>query len=87
MFADDTCIMYADKDLGTIQSALQEDFNNITAWAHDNGILLNATKTNIMHIHSSYTRSDKNSLISIKGHSYDCLHDRLKIVLRARALN
>ncbi|KAG7308626.1 hypothetical protein JYU34_005848 [Plutella xylostella] len=78
MFADDTCIMYADKDLGTIQSALQDDFNNITAWAHDNGILLNATKTNIMHIHSSYTRSDKNSLISIKGHSYDCLHDRLK---------
>lgn len=53
MFADDTCLLYSHKDQNVIQQCLQDDFDNITRWAHDNGIILNVKKTNVMCISST----------------------------------
>ncbi|KAG7310995.1 hypothetical protein JYU34_003848 [Plutella xylostella] len=75
MFADDTCLMYGHKDLNIIQQCLQQDFDNITRWAHDNGIILNVKKTNIMCISSSF-KNQCNGLV-VKGHSYNCLHNNV----------
>ena len=72
MFADDTCILYAANDHHTIQTNIQTDFDNITKWSHDNGIILNTNKTKLLCISSNYKRYNKN--IKVKGHSYDCLH-------------
>lgn len=74
MFADDTCILYGHEDLSVVQAYLQQDFDNITRWAHDNGIILNVKKTNIMHICSSHRKRDKETMLAVQGHSYDCLH-------------
>ncbi|KAG7302273.1 hypothetical protein JYU34_013767 [Plutella xylostella] len=76
MYADDMCILSAGKDLKAINSKIQDDFNSITKWAHDNGIILNIKKTKCMYIHSPYNGKDSQSL-QVIGHSYDCLHNRL----------
>lgn len=67
MFADDTCIMYAERDLQLMQRCLQQDLDNITRWAHDNGIILNLNKTHVMHINSSYTRDNKDAILKSRA--------------------
>ncbi|KAG7301198.1 hypothetical protein JYU34_014070 [Plutella xylostella] len=75
MFADDTCLVYGHKDPLEIQKYLQIDFDNITRWAHDNGIILNVNKTSVIHICSNYLRKkDRDKQLIVLGHSYDCLH-------------
>jgi hypothetical protein len=74
MYADDTCIIYSDTDQIKIQQAMQEDFNNIVRWAHDNGIIINVSKTKCMAILSPYNKCKKIS-VKLKGHTYDCLHN------------
>ncbi|KAI5636537.1 reverse transcriptase (RNA-dependent DNA polymerase) domain-containing protein [Phthorimaea operculella] len=73
MYADDTCILYADSDLNIIQQKLQEDLDSVIKWSHDNGIIVNMAKTKCMHIYSPHSRvyCEKPVLL---GHSYDCLH-------------
>ena len=52
MYADDTHITYADKDLNIIQSCLNEDLLNISKWLIANKLTLNMTKTEFMVIGS-----------------------------------
>ncbi|XP_063623101.1 uncharacterized protein LOC134795200 [Cydia splendana] len=52
MYADDTCLVCADRDVAAIEQKMQSDINNILKWAHDNGIILNVTKTKCMLINS-----------------------------------
>lgn len=73
MYADDTCLVYADKDLSVIEKNIQEDFTNIVKWAHDNGIIINISKTKCMIIRSPYLKSVPRAP-HITGHSYECLH-------------
>ena len=79
MYADDMCLLVAGTDVVGMQARLQEDFDNITMWAHDNGIILNTKKTQCMHLYSPYNRTVKGmaskNLIGIKGHSYECYHN------------
>lgn len=75
MYADDTCLTYSGRDCEMIRLAMQEDLDNVVKWAHDNGILININKTKCMLISSPYSHIAKNACISIKGHSYECLHD------------
>ncbi|KAG7300644.1 hypothetical protein JYU34_014950 [Plutella xylostella] len=75
MYADDTCLLYAHKDLQIIQKCIQKDLENIIKWSHDNGIIINMTKTKCMHICSPYNKPKLNSL-RVVGHSYDCLHSK-----------
>lgn len=57
---------------------MQQDFDNIVRWAHDNGIIININKTKCMHISSPYNK-DKTKTIRIKGHDYACLHSKNNI--------
>ena len=52
MYADDTHITYADKDLNIIQSCLNEDLLNISKWLIANKLTFNMTKTEFMLIGS-----------------------------------
>lgn len=73
MYADDTCLLYADKNLSVIESKIQEDFTQIIKWTHDNGIIMNINKTKCMHIRSPYLKNIC-SAPRIVGHSFQCLH-------------
>lgn len=73
MYADDTCLLCAHNDLNVIQNCIQTDLDNIVKWSHDNGIIINLSKTKCMHICSPYNKPKINKL-QIIGHSYECLH-------------
>ncbi|KAL0883491.1 hypothetical protein ABMA27_016859 [Loxostege sticticalis] len=71
-FADDTCIISADRDVTIAESKLQHDFLSICKWSHDMGLISNAQKTKMMHIHSSHNKP--NRYARLVAHSHDCLH-------------
>ena len=48
MYADDTALFFADRNIQTIQSALQEDLNAVGEWFSLNRMLVNCDKTNVM---------------------------------------
>lgn len=73
-FADDTCLVAADKDLRLAERMLQNDFDRVCKWSHDAGLVLNAGKTKLLHVHSSQSRSVGS--IRIVGHDHQCLHSR-----------
>lgn len=78
MYADDTCLLVAGKDVQRIRQQLEEDFEMVTKWAHDNGIIINTDKTKCMHIFSPQNVKAKvvnKNEIKILGHSYVCLHN------------
>jgi ribonucleases P/MRP protein subunit RPP40 len=85
MYADDTCLMYCDRDPLNIQKAMQEDLDNIVMWAHDNGIIININKTKCMLISSPYSHQ-KQASIAITGHTYDCLHSNGRVSCRCEQL-
>ncbi|KAI5633922.1 reverse transcriptase (RNA-dependent DNA polymerase) domain-containing protein [Phthorimaea operculella] len=77
MYADDMCLLYASHNILEARSEIQNDFDNIVKWAHDNGIIININKTQCLRIFSPYNRLAKtvsNSQIGIIGHTYECLH-------------
>ncbi|KAL0860053.1 hypothetical protein ABMA27_010368 [Loxostege sticticalis] len=73
MYADDTCLMYCDKGPKNVQKVMQKDLDNTIRWAHDNGIIINVSKTKCMLISSPYSHQKQVNIV-IKGHTYDCLH-------------
>ena len=52
MYADDTYLTHADKDVNIIQSCLNEDLLNNSKWLIANKVTLNMTKTEFMLIGS-----------------------------------
>ena len=52
MYADDTHLTYADKDVNIIQSCLNEDLLNNSKWLTANKLTLNMTRTELMLIGS-----------------------------------
>ena len=52
MYADDTHLTYADKDVNIIQSCLNEDLLNISKWLIANKLTLNMSKTDFLLIGS-----------------------------------
>lgn len=77
MYADDMCLLYSCKDSNVAQTYLQTDFESIIKWAHDNGIIINHSKTKSMQICSPYSNYAKQKMLNIKitGHTYECLHN------------
>ena len=67
MYADDTHITYADKDLNIIQSCLNEDLLNISKWLIANKLTLNMTKNEFMLIGS---RQKLNACLSRSEHPW-----------------
>lgn len=73
-FADDTCLMAADKDVSVALKHIQEDFIAICKWSHDSGLVLNADKTKLIHICSSQNIDIDTEIVKVMAHSHDCLH-------------
>ena len=47
LYADDTALFFANKDVMTIERALQEGLNSLNNWFHENGLTVNCSKTNV----------------------------------------
>lgn len=71
-YADDTAIVVADKNIETALTVMQNQFDTATKWCHDNGLIINASKTKIMHIKPPHF-NDNN--IAITFHDTQCLHN------------
>lgn len=71
-FADDTCLLIADKDPQLALKLLQSDFNALARWCHDAGLVLNANKTKLLHIKSPHIK--RTSICNLVAHNHDCLH-------------
>ena len=48
LYADDTALFFADRNIQTIQTALQEDLNAMGEWFSLNRLLVNCDKTTVM---------------------------------------
>lgn len=76
-FADDTCLVAADKDPIVAQNRIQADFTAICRWSHDSGLVLNADKTKLMFVRSSRNNYLCSKPVKVVAHSHDCLHANL----------
>lgn len=70
-YADDTAIVVSHDDLPTAVQMMQSELDVITRWCHDNGLIINATKTKLMHIRLPHIPKCN---INIKFHDTNCLH-------------
>ena len=50
LYADDTALFCANKDVKIIERALQlqEDLKSLSNWFHENGLIVNCPETNVM---------------------------------------
>ena len=64
MYANDTHLTYADKDICSTEASLNRDLSNINPWLIANKLTLNMTKTEFMLIGS---RQKLNSLSVLPG--------------------
>ena len=48
LYADDTALFFANKDVMTIERVLLEELNSLNNWFHENGVIVNCSKTNVM---------------------------------------
>lgn len=49
-YADDIAIIVKHKCLDTAVATMQDEFNIVSRWCHDQGLVINAVKTKLMHI-------------------------------------
>lgn len=69
-FADDTCLVVAESDILQAQKVMQNNFNLLCKWAHDIGLVLNAQKTKMVHIHSPYLKSHVTPYVVAQGSAH-----------------
>lgn len=73
-FADDTCLMAADKEPLIAQNQIQDDFTAICKWSHDSGLVINRDKTKVIHVRSSHNHCPGRESVKVVSHCHDCLH-------------
>ncbi|KAG7304843.1 hypothetical protein JYU34_010230 [Plutella xylostella] len=73
-FADDTCLVIAHKDLKIAERSMQKNYDLLCKWAHDAGLVINASKTKVVHIRSSHNTYDIQP--SIIAHEHQCFHTK-----------
>lgn len=76
-YADDTAIIVAHKSINIASKIMQTELDIATKWCHDNGLIINASKTKIMHIRPPHFPITE---ISLKFHDTDCLHNAVNNV-------
>ena len=64
-FADDTCIIYANKKHETLETNINHDLNKLTEWLRANRLSLNVDKTKLIIFRSKYSKNNYEE-ISIK---------------------
>lgn len=70
-YADDTAIVVSHESIETAAAIMQIELNITTKWCHDNGLIINATKTKIMHFRP---RHIPRTNITPIFHNTQCLH-------------
>lgn len=70
-YADDTAILVEHKNLKEAEIVMQNELNILCKWCHDNGLIINANKTKIMHIRPRHVPKTD---VKITFHNFDCLH-------------
>lgn len=70
-YADDTAIIVTHKCINNAVHIMQNELNIINRWYHDNGLIINAKKTKIMHFRP---RHIPQSDICITFHDTECRH-------------
>ena len=60
-FADDTCIMYANKKLKSLETTLNTELKGVTDWLQANRLSLNIDKTKLLIFHSKYQKANLDS--------------------------
>lgn len=60
LYADDTAIYLADNDPAVLGSRIEHDLNKVGEWIRENGLKMNASKTQLMVL----TRKSKSSIAS-----------------------
>lgn len=73
-YADDTAIIVTHRELQTAVQTMQSEFNEVVRWCHDNGLIINANKTKLMHIRPPHI---PRTHIEIKFHNFECLHQNV----------
>ena len=48
LYADDTALFFASKDVMAIERVLQEELNSLNNWFHENVLIVNCPKTSVM---------------------------------------
>lgn len=71
MYADDTALLSVHHNIDVAASNLQDEYNKILQWSHDNGLRINSSKTKILCITTSKRNIES---VRIKSHQDICLH-------------
>lgn len=70
-YADDTAIVVAHRNLDEAAKIMQNQLDIAARWCHDNGLVINASKTKVMHIKPPHFRYEE---VKLRFHNTDCLH-------------
>ena len=62
-FADDTCLIYASKNLKTLETNLNYDLKNLTQWLYSNRLSLNIDETKLLIFQSKYNKNNYDNII------------------------
>jgi len=66
-FADDTCLLYANKKPKTVETNLNFDLKSLNQWLCANRLSLNIDKTRLLLFHSKYDKKEIDINIKMKG--------------------
>lgn len=72
-YADDTAIVVTNKNIEIATKNMQNQLNDVSKWCHDNGLVINASKTKLMHIRQP---NMKQINIQLKYHDIECIHNK-----------
>lgn len=86
MYADDTVILAAHRNLKIAENYLQSDFTKLLYWTHDHELVINANKTKLIHFSSPFNK-DLDTPVRIVCHSYECIHECGCELLNNRSIN
>jgi hypothetical protein len=72
-YADDTVLLAVHFNIRVAHAMLQSDFNSLLRWNHDKELVINSSKTKIVHICTPHNH-EKDFPINIIYHDFNCIH-------------
>ena len=65
LFADDTNLLYADRDINSLERVVSAEFSKVQEWLVANKLTLNAKKSNFVIFHPYQKKLDRDVMIKI----------------------
>ena len=63
-------MFFVNKDVMTIERVLQEKLNSLNNWLHENGLIVNCSKTNVLVFGTSQRLVETSSPVLKLSHSF-----------------